>query len=271
MSSKIINGVECHSVEDIFCSMDEANTGTSFSHSDMSSLANESFNSKQLLEFITDPKKVSASYSSNEVLGTLEGIFFMPGGFSLNNRWYSEALWENTVSNAEVITKLDSGMLGMFEHPNATSIETKDGNHTAAHYKNSGIVTKSLKIVESNGKKYGYGKAYILNTPIGNILNVMMKAKDENGKNLIKLAVSSRAFARVSGKTKEGAEIIDENNYYLSTFDVVVSPGIAQAVPVYKSLAESFVKNICESNMSSPECKCKLKSLADELGLVNLV
>lgn len=264
MDFKLIEELGLVLMEDTFSSLNE----NSFNYEDISKLKNESFNEREMLEFITNPYKINKNYSSQEVLGVLEGCFFMPGGYSKNKRFYSEKLWYNTVESNNIIGKLRSGaMFGMFEHPGASSMETKDGLHTASHYRYSGIVTKQLKIVEANGRKMGYGKAYILNTPIGNILNVMMKAKDENGDSLINLAVSSRAYAKVSGQDDKGNDIIDENNYYLDTFDVVVHPGIDEARPRYKSLAESLINTYC----SSPEeCRCKRKSLFEELGIKNL-
>lgn len=263
MDKSIIENLGLSLYQDTFSALNES----SFNYEDSSKLKIESFDKKRMLEFITDPTKVNTSYSSNEVLGIMEGIFFMPGGYSRNKRFYSEKLWSNTLESSVTKSKLSSGsMFGMFEHPMVNSMETKDGLHTSSHYKYSGIVTKQLKIVESSGRKIGYGKAYILNTPIGNILNVMLKAKDENGQPLIKLAVSSRAYAKTSGTDKQGNDIIDENNYYLDSFDVVVNPGIAEAFPEYKSLVESVVNYFCKGD----DCACERQNLIKELGLKSI-
>lgn len=263
MDKSVIESLGLSLMQDTFSPLNE----NYFNYEDSSKLKLESFDEQRMLEFITNPQKVNTSYSSNEVLGIIEGIFFMPNGYSRNKRFYSEKLWQNCLESDSTKNKLSYGsMFGMFEHPTVSNMETKDGVHTASHYKYSGILTKQLRIVESQGKKIGYGKAYILNTPIGNILNVMMKAKDENGNPLTQLAVSSRAYAKSKGTDESGNDIIDENNYYLDAFDMVINPGIATAYPKYKSLTESLVNKYCIGE----SCDCERKKIITDLGLVNL-
>ena len=47
----------------------------------------------------------------------------------------------------------------------------------------------------------------------------------------IEIPVSSRAYGKYRGKTKDGASIVDEGTYKFETFDFVQLPGIAHAVP----------------------------------------
>lgn len=244
----------------VFAPVDEH----SFTHTDLSDLSTIQYTKEDALDFIYSPEKMNQRYSSNEVLGILEGIFFMPDGFSRNRRFYSNELWTTALESVDLKGKLQSGMLGMFEHPTVSQSETKDGLMTTAHPLNGGVITKELKIIESNGKKYGIGKAYILNNAVGNAINVLLKAKDENGKPLMKLAVSSRAWARSKGKDKKGNEILDPKFYRLETFDIVMNPGIAEAFPEYRVVGEA----ICNSVSCGVECEAQIKeSLIKDLNL----
>lgn len=197
------------------------------------------------LDIINSPSVINKSYMTGSVLGTFEGCFFMPDGYSRNMRFYPELLWDNTLAKNEVINKLvRGGMLGMFEHPEASSRETKEGIITSAHPIYGCMVTKVLKKVEDGGKKVGYGKSYILNTPVGNIVNMLLNAKDEEGNPLFKLAVSTRAWAKTKGKDSKGNDIMDPNNYFLDNVDLVMDPGIAEATPTYKAIESEIIKNI---------------------------
>lgn len=250
-------------ITDIHCVLNEDSSAVSFS--DFSSLKRVSFTKEDALDFAMSPSKISKKYSDDAVLGVFEGVFFMPNGYSRNRRFYPESLWSKCIESNEVRQKLSGGqMLGMLEHPTTMNTE-ENGHHTSAHPMYSGIVTKNLKIVEKAGIKYGIGKAYILNTPVGNVLNVMMKARDENGNPLITMAVSSRAFASVSGKDSRGNDIMEANSYKLISFDVVMNPGIPEAVPSYRSAAESILLKTCEC---IGHCEDNLKQkLRDELKL----
>lgn len=247
-------GVTLDYMTDIF---DYSHESVKLTYEDFSSFSNYNLSVEDAIDFATS-SKIMKNYSDSNVLGIIEGIFFMPGGYSRNRRFYSEKLWENCVSSKRVFEILQSGMLGMFEHPSATSAETKEGLITALHPMNAGIVTKSLKIVESGDKKLGIGKAYILNTPVGNILNAMMKAKDENGNPLINLAVSSRAWARTKGKDNNKNDIMDENHYILDAFDSVLTPGIVEAFPKYRAVESEITKIIESQSISDTYMREKL-------------
>ena len=250
-------------ITDIFDSVDSYEAA--YRHIDNSSLALNSFTTEQAMDFIHSPASLKKSYSDSNVLGIMEGIFFMPNGYSRNKRFYSESLWRSTIEASYIKDKLSRGdFLGMFEHPGTRLAETSDGLITSAHPINAGIVTKNLRIVEHNGVKYGIGKSYILNTPVGNAINVMLKSKDEDGKSLIKLAVSSRALARSTGKDNQGNEVLDAKSYYLESFDVVVNPGIAEAFPEYR-IIESALTNACKC---IGECEDqKVQALRESLNL----
>jgi hypothetical protein len=70
----------------------------------------------------------------------------------------------------------------------------------------------------------GMGEVYVLNTDTGRRLNTYLRSG-------VELPVSSRAYGKYRGKTKDGASIVDESTYKFETFDFVQLPGIAHAVP----------------------------------------
>lgn len=237
-----------------------------FKHTDLSSYSEADMTKNEALDIITSKIKKS----DGAVIGVLEGVFFMPDGYSRNRRFYSEKLWKKCLESDEIKVKLNNGMmLGTLDHPSVWENEI-DGVASTAHIKYSGIVTKSLKIVEANGKKYGVGKAYILNTPIGNTINVLLKAKDEDNKPLIKLAVSSRALAKAKGKDKSGNTILDENSYILNCFDVVLNPGIPEAFPEYKAV-ESVLDNIYSNQLSELDTPVSFEKIEESSRMRDLV
>lgn len=183
----------------------------------------------------------------SKVLGILEDTFFMPNGVSLNKRVYPEELWNNCLASESVKASLVNGsMLGMLEHPLVTANEI-NGIISSAHPVNTCMVTKSLSVKESNDPKYpkyGYGKAYVLDTPVGRLLDTLLKSTDEDGNCLIRPAVSSRGFGRGIRKDERGNEILDSKHYYLQTFDVTFSPGIPQARPRYVPVKEAVIESI---------------------------
>jgi len=206
----------------------------------------------------------SKGKSSGEVLGVLEGVFFMPNSKSFNKRYYSETLWKNVCKSERVKGLLKLGMLGTFEHPNPKirSLFNESGQPTFFHPVNACSITKKLTIESHVGVKSGIGKAYVIDTPIGRVVDTLLRSKDESGKPLCILAVSSRAWAANKGKTGDGYEIMDENRYYLESFDITMYPGIAQATPVYKPESVDIVSDILDkiistnsNNLQSPQYK----------------
>ncbi len=173
------------------------------------------------------------SKKSKNVLGTIEGVYFVPDGYSRNKRFYPKELWQSVLER--VVPTLNSrAMLGTLEHP-----ET-DGD---AHPRHASHVVKRLWIGE-DGK--GYGKSYILNTPIGSLVYVLGSSLDEEGNPLVPLYMSSRGLGKVSGYTNNGYEIVDPRTYILETFDVVIDPGFVEAKPALSGLVESVVPEVIE-------------------------
>lgn len=160
------------------------------------------------------------------VLGKLKGEFFVPDGISRNKRFYGKNVWEKQLQNEDVKTKLaERRMYGTIGH----KIPIND--ESLAEGKISHMTT-SLAI-DSNGK--GVGEALILGTPVGRILNTVLRAGS-------KLYVSSRANGDYRG-TSHGVPSVDPDSFHLEGFDFVLEPGFLQANP---ALVESLQKDVKE-------------------------
>jgi hypothetical protein len=187
-------------------------------------------------ESVMDHDKIMESVQKarktmNNVLGVIEGVYFVPNGYSRNRRFYPKELWEEVLK--KVVPTLDKkAMVGTLEHP--TSEE-------AAHPKNASHVVKKLYIGK-DGK--GYGKSYILNTPMGSLVYVLGSARDEEGNPIVPLYMSSRGLGKISGYTRDGYEIVDPKSYILETFDVVLDPGFIDAKPALNEVVESVLPEI---------------------------
>lgn len=156
----------------------------------------------------------SSEVDGKHILGKIAGTFFVPNGTSRNNRFYSEQLWNKQLSKPEIQERVqEKRMFGTISH------EAPINDMSLLEGKISHITTK----LEIRGTQ-GYGEALILNTPAGQILNNVLRAG-------AKLFVSSRAEGRFNGETAEGVPKVDENEYFLQGFDVVLDPGFLQAEP----------------------------------------
>lgn len=165
--------------------------------------------------------------SLSEVAGILEGPFFKPDGDSVNGRHYERQLWEKVLDRTSPILA-NNGVLGTFMHPKTSQ---------DAHPCKASHILKSLWMDD----KLGYGKLYLLNTPVGEIVKILSTSTDENGVPLIKLATSSRARGELlQRKTPNGVPIVNPDTYMFETFDIVIDPGIVEAYPTFfKVISES--------------------------------
>ena len=173
------------------------------------------------------------SKKSKNVLGILEGVYFVPDGYSRNKRFYPRELWENVLK--QVVPSLSSiAMLGTLEHPTTEE---------AAHPKNASHVVRKLWIGK-DGK--GYGRSYILNTPIGSLVYILGSSLDEDGNPLVPLYMSSRGLGKISGYTQNGYEVVDPKTYVLESFDVVLNPGFVDAKPGLSGIVESVLPEVLD-------------------------
>lgn len=174
-------------------------------------------------------KRVDGKY----IIGMIEGQFFKPDGMSRNNRFYPKALWENAVNSADVKNRcMCSTMFGEIGHSDGPVGDMTLRNGCASHFIDELWITP---------KNEGMGRAYILNTPTGNLLKTYLGAG-------CKLKVSSRGEGMFCEDcTENGHPVIDPNTYELQTFDFVLNPGFletnAQLREEYEKVTHSPIMN----------------------------
>lgn len=168
----------------------------------------------------------SNEVDGEHVIAKVRGVFFVPDGKSRNGRFYPKELWENVVSDPEVISKLKSkAMYGTVGHS-----QKIDDDAVLKGFVSHIVTSMEIK----NGK--GIGEALILNTPAGKNLNTILQAGGS-------MFVSTRADGTFEGKY-EGLPIVSPKTYNFSTVDFVLDAGFIEANP---SLVESYNK-ILECN-----------------------
>jgi len=179
----------------------------------------------EALDDILTPSRMKSKMSLNNVLGVIDGPYFVPGATSRNKKHYTKQLWKNCLANESVVTRLNSGlMLGTLLHPR----EKQDEHPRLASH-----VTKKLWCNEDYSM--GFGKSYVLSgLPVGSIVHAFGSACDEEGKPLTQLFTSSRAWAKPTNEEIKGGKVLDPNKYILEAFDVVFSPGFLEAHPTYQ-------------------------------------
>jgi hypothetical protein len=161
------------------------------------------------------------------VLAEIEGEFFVPNGKSRNGRFYPESLWKKVIENKDIKKRLDDRlMFGTVGHD-------FDLGDAAIR---EGMVSHVMTEIYIDEKGKGKGKALILGTPAGKILNTVIRAGS-------KLAVSSRANGTFKGK-KNGLPVVDEDSYELEGWDFVIDPGFLQARPSLKESLQEMINNI---------------------------
>lgn len=172
------------------------------------------------MRLVADYKNESSRTENPEVdgiyiLGILEGVFFVPDGKSINERFYSRNFWEKVLAKPDVQSKLrDRIMFGTIGHEDKYIDDVDLAAGKAA------IITTDLWIDEATG--LGMGKAIILGTEAGKNLYIYLKAGAQ-------IKISSRAYGDfVPGIQHEGMPVMDERSYYLEGFDPVLSPGFVE-------------------------------------------
>lgn len=183
------------------------------------------------------------------IIGVVEGTFFVPDGFSRNDRFYPRELWNNQLSNEDINRRLNNSiMYGCIGHSKGPVSEEDLSTGRVSH------IMDKLWIDESTGM--GMGKAYILNTESGRNLKTYLKAGS-------KLKVSSRgegSFAE--GIEKDGHPVVESSSYNLLTFDFVIEPGFTETNP---QLVENYIEEVL-----IPDCKNGKDTSMDEKMLEDL-
>ena len=170
------------------------------------------------------PSRVDGKY----IIGMIEGQFFQPDGMSRNKRWYPKSLWEKALNCADVKNRfLTSTMFGEIGHSEGPVEDLTLRNGCASHF-----VDKMW--IDEKGR--GMGRAYILNTPTGQLLKTYLGAG-------CKLKVSTRGEGLYKeGATHDGCPVVDDDSYELQTADFVINPGFLETSATLKEQYEKVSK-----------------------------
>lgn len=174
------------------------------------------------------------------ILGRVSGIGFMGDFASGNGRWYPSILWEKTCKADYVLEQLETGLMyGQCGHPSHDEGVRDEDIGKGIH---SHVISK----LDYSNAPTGIIEYYILDTTAGRNLYAHYCYPKT------RLSVSSRAMADYKPyEEHDGMPIMDEESYWLDTFDVVRVPGISLATPDRIELFNATQKKI-ESVLSKP-------------------
>ncbi len=182
------------------------------------------------------PVEISESNSQlpkgTKCFGIAEGIFGVLDGESRNKRFYPEDFWRSIVDDpiiqARVNARAMQGTIGHHDKP----VCNKDWA--------AGIISHVLtKLWIDEETRTVRGRLEILDTPAGRLL----KEYYEKG---LPVYVSSRGAGKLIKRIGEELDVVDKNNYYLHTWDIVNDPGFLEARPEYKPTFEGKLNSIQE-------------------------
>lgn len=175
-----------------------------------------------------------------------------------NNRIYSRKLVEDRILNSPAVIEAlkNRSMLGEGGHPE---------NRVDISYPEVALAVEKLWIPEGNGNML-WGRFAILDTPVGKILNTLVRYGT-------KLGISARAVA--DSIQRDGHEVILENSYELITFDAVPEPGfkcarLEKVESVSKPIEKMSVQELRESSAAlksfkNPVFESRIRSLDNEI------
>ena len=165
----------------------------------------------ELCESVNDEK----SFDESVFVAKLRGPVAVCDGTSLNQRFYSQKLWETAIRNKERELQ-EEGLFGTLGH-DVEMDEAAISQGQITHKMTSMWINEKSKMVEA--------EILILNSAAGRELNTALRSG-------MKISTSSRAYGELKGKTSSGADIIDESTFRLIGFDFVLNPGVRAATPV---------------------------------------
>lgn len=143
----------------------------------------------------------------------LSGIFMQADLKNRNGRVYPLQEIANAVQGSKLRIAEQNGIMGELDHPQTLNINLDRVSH---------VITE-LWMQGSNA----YGKAKLLNTPMGNIAQELVKAG-------VKIGVSSRG----AGNVNESGNV---DGFQFITVDIVAQPSAPHAYPgsIYESLQQA--------------------------------
>jgi len=168
---------------------------------------------KLITETVQDVKFLTEAREDGRKNFYIEGIFGQSDKENKNGRIYGSNLMEREVGKYQDLIS-ERRSLGELGHPPNPSVNLDKVSH---------LITK----LEMNGKDV-YGKAKILETPMGNIARNLIE-------NEVRLGVSTRGLGSLKANSKGVNEVQDD--FHLVTVDIVADP----------SAPDAFVQGIMES------------------------
>jgi hypothetical protein len=168
---------------------------------------------KLITETVHDVKFLTEAREDGKKNLYIEGIFGQADRENKNGRIYGSSLMEREVGKYQDLIN-EKRSLGELGHPPNPSLNLNQVSH---------LITK----LEMNGKDV-YGKAKILETPMGNIARNLIE-------NEVRLGVSTRGLGSLKANKQGVNEVQDD--FHLVTVDIVADP----------SAPDAFVQGIMES------------------------
>lgn len=194
---------------------------------------------------LTESNEHNSRVDGKYIIGMIEGQFFKPDGMSRNQRWYPRSLWEKALNSSDVKNRLcTSTMFGEIGHSDGPVEDMTLRNGCASHF------IDDLWIDE---KGRGMGRAYILNTPTGNLLKTYLGAG-------CKLKVSTRGEGLYKDNCfHDGCPVIDDDSYELQTADFVINPGFLETSANLRESYNNIEKDIEEKKKQIKETIAHVK------------
>jgi len=142
----------------------------------------------------------------------LSGVFMQAGIKNRNGRVYPVNEISSAVEGAHQRIKEQNGIMGELDHPQSLQINLDRVSHIISELRMQG--------------NDAYGKARLLNTPMGNIARELINSG-------VKVGVSSRG----AGNVNEGGDV---SGFQFVTVDIVAQPSAPGAYPgsMYESLQQ---------------------------------
>lgn len=156
----------------------------------------------------------------------IKGPFLVAETPNKNRRLYPKAVLEREVNAYQSLIK-ERRALGELSHPETPNINLDRASH---------LIT-SLQFI--NGGNVAEGIAKVLDTPMGKIVKVFIEEKVRNG-------VSSRGVGSL--KLSESQYNVVQDDYHLSTVDIVADPSAPGAFIEGIMENSSWVKDVVSGN-----------------------
>lgn len=194
---------------------------------------------------LSESKVAKSRVDGKYIIGMIEGQFFKPDGMSRNQRWYPRSLWEKALNTADVKNRLaTSTMFGEIGHSDGPVEDLTLRNGCASHF---------IDDLWIDDKGHGMGRAYILNTPTGQLLKTYLGAG-------CKLKVSTRGEGLYKeGYTHDGCPVVDDDSYELQTADFVINPGFLETSAHLKESYEKVSEEIKQNKKTIEETIAHVK------------